>query len=101
MVIPMSNQPLGEVVKNVDFYDYQAKYIDNEITMAIPAAIDESAMTSMRIYAETAFKAIGACGLSRCDFFLGQDGQIYLNELNTMPYLRSGPCIPCSGSIWD
>ncbi|HEL0624012.1 TPA: D-alanine--D-alanine ligase [Streptococcus equi subsp. zooepidemicus] len=88
----------GEVVKNVDFYDYQAKYIDNEITMAIPAAIDESAMTSMRTYAETAFKAIGACGLSRCDFFLSQDGQIYLNELNTMPGFTQWSMYPL---LWE
>lgn len=60
----------GEVVKDVEFYDYKAKYIDNKITMAIPAEIDQDTMTKMRTYAESAFKALGYCGLSRCDFFL-------------------------------
>lgn len=75
----------GEVVKDVDFYDYEAKYIDNKITMAIPADIPADVMDKMRDYAAQAFRAIGGCGLSRCDFFLTEDGAIYLNELNTMP----------------
>lgn len=75
----------GEVVKDVDFYDYDAKYIDNKITMAIPAAIPANVMDKMRDYAAQAFRAIGGCGLSRCDFFLTEQGDIYLNELNTMP----------------
>lgn len=75
----------GEVVKDVAFYDYQAKYIDNKISMAIPADIPADVMAKMRDYAATAFRAIGGCGLSRCDFFLTKDGEIFLNELNTMP----------------
>lgn len=49
----------GEVIKDVDFYDYQAKYVDNKITMAIPADVDQSIVTEMRSYAEVAFKALG------------------------------------------
>ncbi|MGT2772541.1 D-alanine--D-alanine ligase [Streptococcus marimammalium] len=75
----------GEVIKDVAFYDYDAKYIDNKISMAIPAELDDACITKMRLYAETAFRAIGGCGLSRCDFFLTNDGQVYLNEINTMP----------------
>lgn len=75
----------GEVVKDVDFYDYEAKYIDNKIEMAIPAAIPAEVAATMRENAELAFKTLGGLGLSRCDFFYTEDGQIYLNELNTMP----------------
>ena len=75
----------GEVVKDVAFYDYQAKYIDNKITMAIPAQLPEGVVNTMRQNAETAFRAIGGLGLSRCDFFYTEDGQVFLNELNTMP----------------
>ncbi|MGT2755655.1 D-alanine--D-alanine ligase [Streptococcus ovuberis] len=75
----------GEVVKDVAFYDYDAKYIDNKIKMAIPAEIDTVIAGQMRQYAQMAFAAIGGTGLSRCDFFYTKDGQIYLNELNTMP----------------
>ena len=75
----------GEVVKDVAFYDYQAKYIDNKITMAIPAQLPEGVVNTMRQNAEIAFRAIGGLGLSRCDFFYTEDGQVFLNELNTMP----------------
>lgn len=66
--------------------------------MAIPAEIDQGTMTKMRTYAESAFKALGGCGLSRCDFFLSQDGQIYLNELNTMPGFTQWSMYPL---LWE
>lgn len=88
----------GEVVKDVEFYDYDAKYIDNKITMDIPAKIDEAIMEQMRTYAATAFRAIGGCGLSRCDFFLTEDGHIYLNELNTMPGFTQWSMYPL---LWE
>ncbi|MFC5631234.1 MULTISPECIES: D-alanine--D-alanine ligase [Streptococcus] len=88
----------GEVVKDVAFYDYQAKYIDNKITMAIPAEIPVEVMNQMRDYAAKAFRAIGGCGLSRCDFFLTEDGSIYLNELNTMPGFTQWSMYPL---LWD
>lgn len=68
--------------------------------MAIPAEIEAPIVADMRRYAEQAFRAIGACGLSRCDFFLTEDGKIYLNELNTMPDLLSGLCTHYYGKIW-
>jgi len=88
----------GEVVKDVAFYDYDAKYIDNKITMDIPAHIDSKIMEEMRGYAKTAFCAIGGCGLSRCDFFLTEDGHVYLNELNTMPGFTQWSMYPL---LWE
>ncbi|VTS31899.1 D-alanine--D-alanine ligase [Streptococcus pseudoporcinus] len=88
----------GEVVKEVAFYDYQAKYIDNNITMAIPAELETELASKMRAYAENAFKALGCCGLSRCDFFLTRDGSIYLNELNTMPGFTQWSMYPL---LWE
>ena len=67
------------------FYDYQAKYIDIKVYLDIPAHVPAEVMTQMRAYAAKAFRALGGCGLARCDFFLTEDGAIYLNELNTMP----------------
>lgn len=75
----------GEVVKDVAFYDYEAKYIDNKITMDIPAKISDEVISVMRTNAETAFRALGGQGLARCDFFYTEEGDIFLNELNTMP----------------
>jgi D-alanine--D-alanine ligase len=75
----------GEVVKDVAFYDYQSKYIDNKIQMDIPAHIPEEDMDIMRKYAEVAYKTVNGAGLSRCDFFYTKDRSIYLNEINAIP----------------
>ena len=88
----------GEVVKDVAFYDYQAKYIDNKITMAIPAQLPEGVVNTMRQNAETAFRAIGGLGLSRCDFFYTEYGQVFLNELNTMPGFTQWSMYPL---LWE
>ncbi len=66
--------------------------------MEIPAKIDESIMDIMRDNAAKAFRAIGGCGLSRCDFFLTEDGDIFLNELNTMPGFTQWSMYPL---LWD
>ena len=88
----------GEVVKDVAFYDYEAKYIDNKITMDIPAQLPEGVVNTMRQNAETAFRAIGGLGLSRCDFFYTEDGQVFLNELNTMPGFTQWSMYPL---LWE
>lgn len=88
----------GEVVKDVAFYDYEAKYIDNKITMAIPAAVDDSTAAKMRSYAAAAFRTLGGCGLSRCDFFLTAEGDVFLNELNTMPGFTQWSMYPL---LWE
>ncbi|MDR2464783.1 MAG: D-alanine--D-alanine ligase [Streptococcaceae bacterium] len=87
----------GEIVKDVAFYDYNAKYIDNKITMAIPAEISEETMALARTYAKRAFKILDGSGLARCDFFLTKDGELFLNELNTMPGFTQFSMYP---SLW-
>ena len=88
----------GEVVKDVAFYDYDAKYIDNKITMDIPAKISDDVVAVMRQNAETAFRAIGGLGLSRCDFFYTDKGEVFLNELNTMPGFTQWSMYPL---LWE
>ena len=88
----------GEVVKDVAFYDYEAKYIDNKITMDIPAKIPDEVVSLMRQNAEAAFRALGGLGLSRCDFFYVEDGQVFLNELNTMPGFTQWSMYPL---LWE
>jgi D-alanine-D-alanine ligase len=76
----------GEVVSSSDFYDYNAKYIDGQSAMVIPAEIPNSTSDLIRNMAVRAFKAIDGTGLSRVDFFLQKsDGSILINEINTMP----------------
>ncbi|MFS9450196.1 D-alanine--D-alanine ligase [Streptococcus cristatus] len=88
----------GEVVKDVAFYDYEAKYIDNKITMDIPAKILDEVISVMRTNAETAFRALGGQGLARCDFFYTEEGDIFLNELNTMPGFTQWSMYPL---LWE
>ncbi|RSJ94887.1 D-alanine--D-alanine ligase [Streptococcus cristatus] len=88
----------GEVVKDVAFYDYEAKYIDNRITMDIPAKISDEVISVMRTNAETAFRALGGQGLARCDFFYTEEGDIFLNELNTMPGFTQWSMYPL---LWE
>jgi len=75
----------GEIVKDGSFYDYQAKYLDNKIEMVIPAEISEKTQEKVRSYAKKAYALLAGTGLSRCDFFLTAGGELYLNEINTMP----------------
>ena len=75
----------GEIVKTVDFYDYDSKYLDNSVTLQIPAEIPEEIHDKARQYAKQAYLALDGSGLSRCDFFLTSNNELFLNELNTMP----------------
>ena len=76
----------GEVIPSRDFYDYQAKYIDDDSKVVIPAPLPEAQSAEIRRLAIEAFKAIDGSGLARVDFLLSRDsGLLYLNELNTLP----------------
>ena len=75
----------GELLKTQQFYDYDSKYINNDVELNIPADVTEEKKQKFREYATRAFLAIDGNGLSRVDFFLTKDGEIYLNEVNTFP----------------
>jgi D-alanine-D-alanine ligase len=68
-----------------EFYDYQAKYLDGATRIDIPAPFNAEIIEKIQSYALIAFKAIGAKGLARVDFFVIQGGEIIINEINTMP----------------
>lgn len=77
----------GEVVASKEFYDYEAKYADDQDSkIVIPAEISDEDTAKIRDYAASAFAAIDGSGLTRADFFIDRDtGNIYINEVNTMP----------------
>lgn len=75
----------GEIVKDVSFYDFHSKYIDNQVKLQIPADIPDEVHKKAREYAQRAYKLLDISGLSRCDFFLGANLELFLNEINTMP----------------
>ncbi|MCC5931019.1 MAG: D-alanine--D-alanine ligase [Cyclobacteriaceae bacterium] len=87
----------GEIImlKNYDFYDYQAKYQDeNAIEMAIPAAIDHKKAEEIKRLSLQAYKVCRCEDFSRIDVFLAEDGQVIINEINTIPGFTSASMFP-------
>ncbi len=76
----------GEVIPAKEWYDYEAKYEDERSRLSIPAPLPPDALAAIQEMAVAAFKALDAAGLARVDFLLHREtGEIYLNEVNTMP----------------
>lgn len=78
----------GEIrVLNEDgFYDFEAKYIaDDEAELDIPARIDPEIAERVQEVGRRAFRALGCEGLARADTFVTQSGEVWINEINTMP----------------
>ncbi len=77
---------IGEIKSAEEFYTYNAKYIMQESKTLIPAKITKNQEEEIRSQAIRAFKAIDGSGLSRVDFFIENvTGEIYINEINTLP----------------
>lgn len=81
--------PVGEIIAAQEFYDYDAKYNNENSKTIRHADIKEELENEIRNTAIKAFKAIDGKGLSRVDFFLDKDENIYLNEINTLPGFTS------------
>ncbi len=76
----------GEVLPGDEFYSYEAKYHDESSQTIIPADIPEETSERIRQLAVQAYEACDLAGLARVDFFLEKEtGDVYLNELNTIP----------------
>ncbi|MDM8521700.1 D-alanine--D-alanine ligase family protein [Anaerolineales bacterium HSG6] len=81
---PQASVP-GEVIPSREFYSYAAKYLE-ESKMLIPAPLSEEQASMIQQLAIMAFQALDCVGLARCDFFVEKEtGEIFVNELNTMP----------------
>jgi len=77
---------VGEVATHLDFYSYNAKYIDENVTdLNIPAKIDGETMKQVQELALKTFKVLSCEGLGRVDCFLTKDGRLIVNEINTIP----------------
>lgn len=76
----------GEVVSAREFYDYEAKYVDDASEVIVPADLPDEVCERVREAAVRAFLAVNAEGLSRVDFFYEEPGRgVLVNEVNTMP----------------
>jgi D-alanine-D-alanine ligase len=76
----------GEIVPSREFYDYEAKYLDEGAPPLIPAPLSDAQRRDVQRLAVAAFQAIDGAGMARVDFLLARDsGVLYLNEVNTIP----------------
>ncbi len=77
----------AEIIVNErhEFYDFEAKYLDDSATLVVPAELSESIEAQVREIAIRAFDALACDGLARVDFFVTHDGAVIINEVNTMP----------------
>jgi D-alanine-D-alanine ligase len=76
----------GEVIPSREFYDYEAKYIDDDSRLIIPAELPEHVVASVKRFAIEAFRAVDCAGMARVDFLMDRvTGKLYLNEINTIP----------------
>jgi D-alanine-D-alanine ligase len=77
---------VGEIVPKREFYDYESKYVDEDTELLVPAPLDEATAERARALALRAFRVLEGSGLARVDFFLDrQTGELFLNELNSLP----------------
>ncbi|HVV09776.1 D-alanine--D-alanine ligase family protein [Amycolatopsis sp.] len=76
------------------WYDFEAKYLGEDAELDIPAKLDDAITEKLRATAVRAFEALDCQGLARVDFFVGQDGELTINEVNTMPGFTTTSAYP-------
>ena len=88
---PRASVP-GEIIPSREFYSYEAKYIDDSSNLIIPAPIPPELAQWVQQLAVQAYRAVDCAGMARVDFLLeknksqrGEPGEVYLNEINTIP----------------
>jgi D-alanine-D-alanine ligase len=82
---PQASIP-GEIVPSREFYDYEAKYLDEGSKALIPAPLTTSQVADVQRLSIAAFRAVDGAGMARVDFLIaGETGQMYVNEVNTIP----------------
>ncbi len=95
---PIASVP-GEVRPSNDFYDYAAKYIDGQSELLIPASLPPAVAARVQELAVAAFRAVDGAGLARVDFLLSDiTGDLYINELNTLPGFTAISMYP---KLWE
>lgn len=87
--VPMASVA-GEIVPRGEFYDYDAKYVDDSAELIVPAKVDPDLLAYMQELALDAFRSLDLAGMARVDFFLERDtDRVFVNEVNTIPGFTS------------
>ena len=95
---PETSLPGEIITPGAEWYDYEAKYSEGGMELAVPAPIGDPAIASVRELAARVWRAIDCRGLARCDFFVRDNGEIYVNEINTIPGFTSTSVF---GKLWE
>jgi len=89
----------GQILPKREFYDYRAKYIDDDTELRIPAPLEPVLAKKVQDIAIRAFQATGCKGMARVDFFVNPaKGDVLVNELNTIPGFTSISMYP---KLWE
>ena len=83
----------GEILPSHEFYDFEAKYLDAS-ELQVPAEVSEEVVQRCMALARRAYRAIGCRGLARVDLFLSADGELKVNEINTIPGFTPASMFP-------
>jgi D-alanine-D-alanine ligase len=98
---PIASVP-GEIIPSREFYNYEAKYVDEgdqASELLIPAPISPEMAERARDLAVQVYRAIDCAGMARADFLLsGKTGELYINEVNTIPGFTSISMYP---KLWE
>jgi D-alanine-D-alanine ligase len=95
---PIASVP-GEIIPSREFYDYEAKYLDEDSRLIIPAVLAEAAVKEAQQLAISAFRVLECSGMARVDLFLDNDtGKFYVNEINTLPGFTTISMYP---KLWE
>jgi len=83
----------GEILPSHEFYDFEAKYLDTS-ELRIPAEVGDEVVQRCVVLGRRAYRAIGCRGLARVDLFLAADGELLVNEINTIPGFTPASMFP-------
>jgi D-alanine-D-alanine ligase len=86
---PETSLPGEIVTQGAEWYDYEAKYSEGGMELAVPAPIGDVGVETVRRLAAEVYRAIDCRGLARCDFFVLDSGEVLVNEINTIPGFTS------------
>jgi D-alanine-D-alanine ligase len=93
---PQSSLP-GEIIisKQYEFYDFNAKYVDgNAVSIEVPAKLDAPAQDRIRTLSLQAYEALSCEDFARVDLFLTKAGDVFVNEINTIPGFTNSSMFP-------
>jgi len=96
---PIEASVVGEIRTQREWYDYEAKYVDEDTELLIPAPIDEEQSRKARSLAIEAVRLLEGAGLARVDFLMDRrTGELFVNEVNSLPGFTEGSMYP---RLWE